>query len=41
MPTRAEWEAVGIFALFIVVMLPLGAVSGFIPKLLRTWKGKR
>ena len=40
MPTRVELEYAGGF-LLLLILLPLSLYVDFIPKLWRTWKGKR
>jgi len=40
MATPTEWKTVGL-AVFIVCIFVLGFTVDFLPKLWRTWKGKR
>jgi hypothetical protein len=41
MPTQAEWQAIEGVGLWILCLLPVGLILGFVPKLWRTWKGKK
>jgi len=41
MPAKSEREAIEVFGLWFLCMLPLGGlISVFVPKVRRTWKGK-